>query len=211
MPRRGAQANFQTSRYTSQPVEENLFQWTPQENAFLHAIGYRVWDGHQLVPLLDAIAAMDRRLAHERKRLRDAARDKKVALRSEIFASVYEYGNGTAIGKVFRSVQIGLFHRTEEASSPRLSTSAFSGTISPMASFTFFWPSAGVSWRTGRPSHRFYRTCCVDIGVVPRTTFGSVYWKQRNFADAQPRPTVSILFRRSKNCLHRSTRSYQGR
>lgn len=96
-----------------QPVEENLFQWTPQENAFLHAIGYRVWDGHQLVPILDAIAAMDRRLAHERKRLRDAARDKKVALRSEIFASVYEYGNGTAIGKVFRSVQIGLFHRTE--------------------------------------------------------------------------------------------------
>lgn len=95
-----------------QPAEASLFPWSAQERAFLAASGVRMSEGHHLDTILEAIAAMDDRLAHEHERLFEAARTEKVALHSELFANTYTHASDrAAISVVCKPLHSGLLHR----------------------------------------------------------------------------------------------------
>lgn len=63
--------------------------WTAQERAFLPAIGEQTADAFFLDGILDVLRLADERSAAEQVRLREVAREQKVALRSGIFANLY--------------------------------------------------------------------------------------------------------------------------
>lgn len=102
------------------PVEASLFQWITQEKGFLQVFGIRMSEGHRFGAIFDAIAAMDHRLAHEHERLRDTAREQKVALRSGLFANTYVHGSGAAISMVCGPLHSGLPYRNRETITARL-------------------------------------------------------------------------------------------
>ncbi len=92
-------------------AEDCRRDWTEAERAQLRAIGQRAASasGTGLDTYLGLCAAMDERLASERRRLADAAREAKFPLRSQSFALAY-YGFGNQIGftHVARASQSGL-------------------------------------------------------------------------------------------------------
>lgn len=69
--------------------ESTLTAWTPWERALLAALPQRMVEGHHLDAALETIDALDRRIAEEMDRLRVEARERKVALRSGLFANAY--------------------------------------------------------------------------------------------------------------------------
>jgi hypothetical protein len=71
--------------------------WTEAERARLVAIGHRADSVHGLDVYKELCAQMDKRLASERQRLAEAAREEKFALKSESFSLAY-YGFGNQIG-----------------------------------------------------------------------------------------------------------------
>jgi hypothetical protein len=107
-----AQASFaivDNAMFKIAPVKESLLQWSPQERAFLGATAALVAQGRYLDPVLDAVAAMDQRLAQEHARLREIASVQKVALRSGMFANCYVWSSVLAISVVCGQVHSGLF------------------------------------------------------------------------------------------------------
>ena len=78
-------------------TEDSRHGWTDAERSRLCAIGARAAAGTDLETYLGLCAAMDERLAGERRRLAEVARDARFPLRSESFALAY-YGFGDQIG-----------------------------------------------------------------------------------------------------------------
>ena len=69
--------------------EATLTAWTGLERAFLAVMPQRIVEGHYLDEVLDTTGVLDRRIAEEGVRLRDEAREHKVALQSGLFANAY--------------------------------------------------------------------------------------------------------------------------
>ncbi|WP_316185817.1 MULTISPECIES: nuclease-related domain-containing protein [unclassified Bradyrhizobium] len=71
------------------PQPETVQAWSPQDRAILAAIPQELVAGRRLDELLDLIGKMDARLAEEHRRLLDQAREKKLNLRTGLYAVCY--------------------------------------------------------------------------------------------------------------------------
>lgn len=69
-----------------------LYPWTPQDRAILAAFPTLIAKGHYLDEVLETARQVDHRLAQEYERLRDLLGDKKISLRSGLFAACYVWG-----------------------------------------------------------------------------------------------------------------------
>jgi Nuclease-related domain len=108
-------------------IEASLFQWNPQETAFLSAIPTLLLsEGRYFDAILEIVAAMDDRLRREHARLREAAQNERVALRSGLFANAYVQGS-SAIGTVCRPLHNGLIHRPPRRDLALLVSRRFAG------------------------------------------------------------------------------------
>ena len=72
--------------------QATLTAWTALERALLAVISQQIREGHYLDEVLDTTGVLDRRIAEEEARLLDEARERKVALRSGLFATAYVFG-----------------------------------------------------------------------------------------------------------------------
>lgn len=68
---------------------ETVGQWSAQDEAVLAAIPHELVAGRRLDDLLDLVGRMDVRLADEHRRLLDEAREKKLSLRTGLYAITY--------------------------------------------------------------------------------------------------------------------------
>lgn len=69
--------------------EDSASEWTPAEHALMATISYGVWRGSYLDQVLHAVGVMDQSLSRGFQMLKDEARQKKIALRSGLFADAY--------------------------------------------------------------------------------------------------------------------------
>jgi hypothetical protein len=72
-----------------QPKPETVQPWSTQDRALLAAIPHELVAGRRLDELLGLIGKMDDRLAEEHRRLLDQAREKKLGLRTGLYAVCY--------------------------------------------------------------------------------------------------------------------------
>ena len=72
-----------------QPKPETVQEWSAQDKAVLGAIPHELVAGRRLDELLDLIGKMDLRLLDEQRRLLDQAREKKLSLRTGLYAVCY--------------------------------------------------------------------------------------------------------------------------
>jgi hypothetical protein len=77
---------------------ETLQNWTAQDRAVLAAIPHELVAGRRLDDVLSLIGKMDERLDEEHRRLLNEARERKVALRSGLYAASYAGIGGREIG-----------------------------------------------------------------------------------------------------------------
>ena len=97
--------------------EATLTAWTGLERAVLAALPQRIVEGHYLDEVLDTIGVLDRRIAEERARLRDEARERKIALRSALFANAYVL-QSVAVPGITRTcthLHVGFYRVTSDA------------------------------------------------------------------------------------------------
>lgn len=85
-------------RWSVRAKPETLQNWTPQDRAVLAAIPHELVAGRRLDDVLSLIGKMDERLDEEHRRLLDEARERKVALRSDLYAASYAGIGGREIG-----------------------------------------------------------------------------------------------------------------
>lgn len=78
--------------------ESTLTAWTASDCALFTLMPQRIVEGHYLDEILDTTEILDRRIFEEEARLRDEARERKVALRSGLFASAYVFGSDAVPG-----------------------------------------------------------------------------------------------------------------
>lgn len=71
------------------PKPETFQEWSQQDRALLAAIPHELVAGRRLDELLDLIGKMDARLTEEHRRLFDQAREKKLNLRTGLYAVSY--------------------------------------------------------------------------------------------------------------------------
>lgn len=97
--------------------EATLTAWTALERALLAVMPQRIVEGHYLDEALDTIGILDRRIAEEGVRLRDDAQERKVALRSALFANAYVLQSGAVPGITHICVHLhgGFFRTTRDA------------------------------------------------------------------------------------------------
>lgn len=97
--------------------EATLTAWTPLERAFLDAMPQQIVEGYYLDKTLRTVGILDQRIAEEGTRLRDEARERKVALRSALFANAYVFQSSTApgIAHICTHLHGGLFRTTSDA------------------------------------------------------------------------------------------------
>lgn len=79
--------------------EESTSEWTPAECALMAAISDGVWRGSYLDRLLHAVRVMDQSLNRGFQALREEARDKRIALRSGLFADAYVFSGKAGISR----------------------------------------------------------------------------------------------------------------
>jgi len=98
--------------------EDGTRRWTFAEEARLQAVGRRAVAGPGIEIFLNLCTEMDTRLASERRRWADFARQEQYPIRSQSFALTY-YGFGESIGftEVARSTQRGFEPLSEEEKS----------------------------------------------------------------------------------------------
>jgi hypothetical protein len=77
-----------------QAKPETVQPWSVQDRAILAAIPHELLAGRRLDELLGLIGKMDDRLAEEHRRLLDQAREKKLGLRTGLYAVCYGAGVG---------------------------------------------------------------------------------------------------------------------
>lgn len=94
------------------PKSETVQEWSEQDRAILAAIGCELVAGRRLDELLDLIGKMDARLAEEHGRLLDQAREKKLKLRTGLYAVCYA-GVGmreTGLSRICSPISSGLLY-----------------------------------------------------------------------------------------------------
>ena len=113
--------------------ESTLTAWTPWERALLAAMPQRMVEGHHLDAALETIDALDRRIAEEMGRLRVEARERKVALRSGLFANAYVGQSGATPGitRICSGLHGGLFRTASETVARTIERRLAAGHLSP--------------------------------------------------------------------------------
>lgn len=84
--------------WSVQAKPDTLQEWTSEDRAVLAAIPHELVMGRRLDEMLGLVGRMDDRLAEEHRRLLDQAREKKVGLRSGLYAVSYTGFGGRDIG-----------------------------------------------------------------------------------------------------------------
>lgn len=84
--------------------EESTSDWTPAECGLMAVISDGVWRGTYLDQVLHAVGVMDQSLIRGFQDLREEARDKKIALRSGLFADAYVLSGKAGISRLLRRV-----------------------------------------------------------------------------------------------------------
>ena len=124
-----------------------LAPWTASEHALLAAIPERIVGGHHLEEVLDTIAVLDQRIADEGLRLGDQARQRKVAVRSALFANAYVHQSNSAPGITQICTRLhGAFYRTaSEAVSRTIDRMLERGDLSPGQVYFLLMLSRGAN------------------------------------------------------------------
>lgn len=113
--------------------ESTLTAWTPSERAFLAAMPQRLVEGHHLDAVLETIDVLDSRITEEMDRLRAEARERKVALRSGLFANAY-VGQSVAtpgITRICAGLHGGLFRTASDTVARTIERWLAAGRLSP--------------------------------------------------------------------------------
>ena len=84
--------------------EDSASEWTAAEHALMATIADGVWRGSYLDQILHAVGVMDQSLSRSFQTLKDEARDKKIALRSGLFAAAYVMSGRTGISRLLRYI-----------------------------------------------------------------------------------------------------------
>lgn len=94
---------------------DSLTTWSSSDRAFLASLPQLVAEGRYLDDFLNIVGILDHRIAEEWCRLRDEARERKIALRSGLFANSYVFQRTAAPGitQVCSRLHSGLFRRAK--------------------------------------------------------------------------------------------------
>ncbi|TCU64630.1 nuclease-like protein [Bradyrhizobium sp. R2.2-H] len=116
------------------PKPETVQVWSPQDRAILAAIPQELVAGRRLDELLDLVGKMDARIAEEHLRLLDQAREKKLHLRTGLYAVCYA-GVGmreTGLSRICGPISSGgLYDGPKVTASANIHGRLKSNTISP--------------------------------------------------------------------------------
>ena len=115
---------------------KTLPPWTSLECAFQAAMPELIGEGRYLGEALETIGALDDRIADEEVRLREGARERKVPLRSALFANAYVIPVGQqsavpGISHICRRLHGSFVSRACDAVCQTIRESQGSGTLSP--------------------------------------------------------------------------------
>ena len=126
--------------------ETTLTAWTPLERAFLAAMAQRIVEGCYLDEVLDTIGVLDQRIVDEAARLRDDARERKVALQRALFANSYVYRSSTAPGitQICAQLHGSWFHTTCDAVAGTIRQSVGGNNLSPGQVYLLLMLSRGA-------------------------------------------------------------------
>jgi len=80
--------------------EESASEWTPAECALMKTISDGVWRGSYLDQILHTVGVMDQSLSRGFQALRKEARERKIALRSGLFADAYVISGKAGISRL---------------------------------------------------------------------------------------------------------------
>ncbi|MBB3759558.1 NERD domain-containing protein [Xanthomonas arboricola] len=89
--------------------EDTLCDWSPSERALMTTISNCVWRGTYLDRVLHAVGEMDRSLSRAFDELREEAREKKVRLRTALFADAYVMSGRAGISQLVNRICNGNF------------------------------------------------------------------------------------------------------
>lgn len=89
--------------------EDSLCDWTPAERALMTTISNGVWRGTYLNQVLHAVAEMDRSLSRAFDALKEEAREKKVRLRTALFADAYVMSGRAGVSQLMNRICHGDF------------------------------------------------------------------------------------------------------
>lgn len=89
--------------------EDTLCDWTPSERALMTTISNGVWRGTYLDRVLHAVAEMDRSLSRAFDELKVEAKEKKVRLRTALFADAYVMSGRAGISQLVNRICHGDF------------------------------------------------------------------------------------------------------
>lgn len=89
--------------------EDSLCDWTPMERALMTTISNGLWRGTYLDQVLQAVGEMDRSLSRAFDVLKEEAREKKVRLRTALFADAYVMSRRPGISQLADHVSHGDF------------------------------------------------------------------------------------------------------
>ncbi|MGY4399276.1 NERD domain-containing protein [Bradyrhizobium sp. USDA 3315] len=116
------------------PKPETVQEWSQQDRAVLAAVPQELVAGRRLDELLDLIGKMDARLAEEHRRLLDQAKEKKLNLRTGLYAVSYA-GVGmreTGLSRICSPISSGgLYDGPKVTASANIHGRLKSDTISP--------------------------------------------------------------------------------
>ena len=92
---------------------DTLEEWSALDRSFISLLPELLAQGRYLHEMLEIVAAMDRRIAEETHRLRDQARERKMSLRSSLFAITYVFQHPISMGLTYVCSQMrsGRFRR----------------------------------------------------------------------------------------------------
>ena len=126
--------------------EATLVLWTASERALLAVIPQRIIEGHYLDEVLDISGVLDRRIAEEGPRLRDESRERKIALRSALFANAYVHQSGAVPGitHICTGLHGGFFRTTSDAASRTVQRELERDGLSPGQIYLLLMLSRGV-------------------------------------------------------------------
>ena len=115
-----------------QPATERT--WSPEDCAVLDALPYELMTGRRLDDVLGLTAKMDQRSLEEFRRLREEAKEKKVALRSGLYAACYMARGWSNFGlaRIYTPIHSGhLYGEPAVAAAANLHGRLASATLSP--------------------------------------------------------------------------------
>ena len=126
--------------------EATLTAWTALERAFLAVMSRRIVEGHYLDEVLGTTGVLDWRIAEEGDRLRDEAREHKVALRNGLFANAYVRQSDAVPGitQIFTHLHVGFFRVTSDVVAQFIQRMLERGGLSPGQVYLVLKLSSGI-------------------------------------------------------------------